>query len=214
MLATFACLAGVFAILVFGELIGQKRLVRGDPLRKILHISIGSFIAFWPWLISWQTIVWIGVAMLAVVLLNHRIKLVDFHSNINRRTYGDVFFALGVIAAALLADERIFFTLAVLVMSFGDSAANIIGQKYGQKWRYQVFGHSKTVIGSMAMWFVSLCVLGVGLLFAHGLVTYSAYTILILATPPILALLENISIMGFDNLVVPVAVLLALNLAK
>ncbi len=214
MLATLFCLAGVFIILVFGELLGQKKLPRGDLLRKIIHASVGSFIAFWPWLISFDTIAWIGVAMLAVVLLNHRVKVVDFHSNIARRTYGDIFFALAVITCALITDEKVFFAIAILVMSLGDSAANLAGQKYGQKFSYRVLGHQKTVIGSMVMWFAAACVLGVGLLFAHEAITFSSYILLVLLLPPLLAMVENISLQGLDNLVVPLVVLGALNLAS
>jgi dolichol kinase len=215
MLAIFACLVGVFAILVIGELLGQQKILRGDPQRKLIHIIVGCFIAFWPWFISWKAIAWIGVAMLAVVLLNHRVKLIDFHSSINRNTYGDIFFALAIIAAALITDDKIFFALAILIMSIGDSAANLIGQKYGGKqWRYKVFNHTKTVIGTMAMWFTSICILGVGLLFAHDLVSFSAYATLILVLPPILVVAENIGLLGADNLLVPLVVLLALNLAS
>lgn len=214
MLALFFCLFGVFAILVIGELLGQKKILQGDPQRKLIHIGVGSFIASWPWLISWQTIEWIGVAMLLVVLLNHRVRLIDFHSRLNRETYGDIFFALAVIIAPLLTHQKVFFALAILVMSIGDSLANLAGQKYGQKWRYRVFGHTKTLVGSMTMWFVSLCILGVGLLFTYGAITFSAYIFLILAVPPTLSVLENVSLMGVDNLVVPLVVLLAFNLVK
>ena len=214
MLAIAACLAGVFALLVIGELLSQRKILKGDPQRKFLHISIGSFIASWPWLISWHAISWIGVSMLAVVLLNHRVRLIDFHSNLNRHTYGDIFFALAVIIGPLLTHEKDFFALAMLIISISDSLANLIGQKYGKGWRYEVFGHTKTVVGSMSMWIVSLYILGYGLLFAHDLIGFSAYAALILTLPPILTLTENLAFRGLDNLLVPLTVLLALNLAK
>lgn len=214
MLPILACLGGVFALLVIGELLNRKKILRGDLQRQFLHITVGSFVAFWPWLISLETIAWIGLAMLAVVLLNYRIKLVDLHSGIDRHTYGDVFYALGIIASALITDEKVFFAIAVLTMAIGDGLANVIGQRYGKKWKYQFLGHSKTVIGSMTVWLVSMIVLGVGLLFAQDLVDYSAYATLLLLVPPVLVIVENAAIWGLDNLVVPIVVLLALNLTK
>ncbi|HEY5549999.1 MAG TPA: hypothetical protein VIK37_02245 [Candidatus Saccharimonadales bacterium] len=214
MLAITACLSGVFALLVISELLGRKKVLRGDPQRQFVHITVGSFIAFWPWLVSFNTIAWLGVLMLAVVLINRGKKLADFYSSVDRQSYGDIFYAMAVIITALIADDKIFFALAMSTMALGDGLANIIGQRYGRKWKYEFLGHKKTVLGSMTMWFVSMAVLGVGLLFAHDLVDYAGYTTLLLAVPPLLVLVENAAIWGLDNLAVPVAVILALNLAK
>jgi phytol kinase len=214
MLAILACLTGIFALLVISELLGKKKILQGDLQRQFVHIAAGSFIAFWPWLISFDTIAWLGVLMLAVVLLNRRRKLADFYTDVDRKSYGDIFYALAVIFGALIADEKIFFALAMLTMALGDGLANVIGKRYGKNWKYQFWGHSKTVIGSMTIWLVSMVILGVGLLFAQDLVDYSAYAILLLAVPPLLVIVENAAIWGLDNLVVPIVVLLALNLAK
>lgn len=214
MLAIIVCLSGIFALLLISELLGQKKILRGDLQRQFVHITVGSFIAFWPWLVSFDTIAWLGAAMLAIVLINRRKKLADFYSEVDRTSYGDIFYALAVIFAAILADDKIFFALAILTMALGDGLANVVGQKYGKKWKYKFLGHTKTVVGSMAIWLVSLSVLGVGLLFAQEFVDYSAYTTLLLVMPPLLVLVENTAIWGLDNLVVPVVVLLALNLAK
>lgn len=214
MLSVFVCLAGVFILLIIAELLDQKKVLRGDLQRQFLHITIGSFIAFWPWLISLGSIAWIGGAMLAVVLLNYKVKLVDLHTGINRRSYGDIFYALGIIFSALLTDEKAFFAIAILIMAIGDGLANVIGQRYGKRWKYQFLGHSKTVIGSMTVWLVSMVVLGIGLLFSQNLVDYSAYATLLLVVPPILVIVENAAIWGLDNLLVPIVIVAALNLAK
>lgn len=214
MLAVLFCLAGVLALLIISELLGRKKILRGDPQRQFVHISVGSFIAFWPWLISFKTIALIGAAMLAVVLVNYRVKLIDIYTDVKRRTYGDIFYALAIIFCALLTDEKVFFAIAMLTMAIGDGLANVIGQRYGKKMQYKSLGHSKTVFGSMAIWFVSLFILGVGLLFAHDMVDYSNYVLLLIFVPPTLVVIENASLWGIDNLAVPVAVLVALNLAQ
>lgn len=214
MLAIVACLSGVLALLIAGELLKQKKILRGDLQRQFLHIGIGSFIAFWPWLMNLSTIAAIGIFMLAVVILNYRFKLVDLYSGVNRQTYGDVFYALAIIFAALVADEEIFFTLAILTMAIGDGLANILGQRYGMQWRYKVFGHTKTVYGSMVIWFTALCVLAVGMLFANELIDYSKYALILLVVPPVLVVIENAAVWGVDNFLVALATVWALNLAK
>ena len=214
MLAAAFCLAGVFALLIISELLSQRKKLHGDSQRQFVHITVGSFIAFWPWLISWRSIQIIGVAMLAVVLLNRRYKLADFYTAVDRKSYGDIFYALAIVLSASLTDEPIFFAVAMLTMALGDGLANIIGQKYGKRWKYQFFNHPKTVIGSMAMWLVSISVLGIGLLFAHDVVDYSQYGTLLLLVPPALVIIENAAVWGLDNLLVPIVVILTLNLTQ
>lgn len=214
MLAVFACLAGVFILLLASELLGRKKNWRGDLQRQFAHITVGGFVAFWPWIISWHTIAWIGVAMLLGVLLNIKLRLLDFHTGLNRETYGEIFYALAIISAALITDQKVFFALALLTMAIADGLANIIGKRYEKKWRYKVLGHSKTVIGSMMVWISSLFVLAIGLLFANSFIDFTAYQVLVLVLPPIVVILENISLVGLDNLAIPVVILLALNLAK
>lgn len=213
MLEILFCLSGIFLILALSQFLEHKKIIAGELQRKFVHITGGIFIAFWPWLISWEAISWIGVAMLLLVLFNHRLRLVDFYSQIGRDTYGDVFFALAVILLPLITHDKVYFALAMLIMAIGDSLASLIGQKYGQNWSYSVFNNKKTVIGSMTMWFASFCILAAGLLlFANDQIGLPAYSALILLLPPILALVENVVMAGMDNLAIPVVVLLAFQL--
>ena len=214
MLAIIVCLAGIFAILLLSEVLAQRKILSGDPRRQFVHIAAGCFIAFWPWLVSFDTIVWLGIAMLGVVLLNRRRKLADFYTNVERKSYGDVCFALAVIVTALVTDEKAFFALGMLTMALADGLANVIGQRYGKNWRYEFLGHTKTVLGSMTIWLVSMSVLGVGLLLAKDSIDYPAYSTLLIAVPPILVLVENVALWGLDNLLVPIVVVAALSMVQ
>jgi dolichol kinase len=214
MLEIIACLAGIFAILLFSEILAQRKILNGDLRRQFVHIAAGIFIAFWPWLISLTTIAWLGAAMLAAVLLNRKKKLADFYTNIERKSYGDICYALAIITTALMTDEKAFFALGMLTMALADGLANIIGQRYGKNWQYKFLGHTKTVVGSMTVWLVSMSILGVGLLLARDIVDYSAYTTLLIAVPPLLVLVENVALWGLDNLLVPIIVVAALNLTQ
>jgi len=214
MLAVIACLGGIFAILVISEILYKQKILHGEYLRKFVHISSSSFIAFWPWLISWRTIELISLAMLAVVIFNHRIRVIHISGNIARKTYGGMLLPVGVLSCALLTNIKIFFALAILHMALADGLAAVIGTAYGKKFRYKIFHQLKTLIGSMTFWLVSLCILGTGLLFLSDSLSFTHYALLIIVLPPILAFLENLAVLGFDNVVVPVAVVLALQLAS
>jgi dolichol kinase len=213
MLAIVLCLIGVFILLIATEELFSKKYLRGEYLRKFLHITVGSFVAFWPWFISWQAIRIVGVAMLAGVLINHHLRIIKFN-HISRKTYGDILLAVVIVAAALLTTSKIFFALAILHLSLADGFAAVVGEKYGKSWRYKIFNQTKSVLGSMTFWFVSLCILGTGALFAHEIINFKNYILLLLLLPPTLTYLENISPFGTDNIVVPIVALYGLHLAQ
>jgi dolichol kinase len=213
MLEIALCLLGVFILLVATQELFWKKYLQGEYLRKFLHITVGCFVAIWPWLISWQAIQFISLAMLIGVLVNHRFKIVKFN-HIKRKTYGDILFAAVILAASIITTNKVFFALAILQMSLADGFAAVIGEKYGRPWRYKIFNQTKTVLGSMTFWFVSLCVLAAGALFAHDVISFKNYVLVLILLPPLLTYLENISVYGTDNLVVPIVALYGLHLAQ
>jgi dolichol kinase len=213
MFAVIACLVGVFIILATAEILWRRKILEGEEQRKFVHISTGIFVAFWPWLISWRSIQLIGLAMLVGVLVNRWQKRLHFNGDIRMEGYGDVCFALAIIIVASLTTTPIFFALATLHLALADGLAAVIGKNFGKNLRYRVFHQPKTVIGSMTFWFLSACILGAGLLFADSLVPFQAYALLVIGLPPVLTILENVIGLGLDNVVVPVSVIIALQLA-
>lgn len=214
MISAAACLVGILAIFIIGNNLGKHKFFSYEDQRKFVHVTSGTFVASWPWLISWQAISWIGFLLLLGAIVNRSVKIFDFHSKLARTTYGDIFFALAIIACSFITTNKLFFAIAILHMSLADGLAAAVGTKHTKVWKYKLLNNVKTIIGSMTFWFVSLCILGTGLLFAHGLIGYGQYAVLLVALPPILTLLEAASNYGIDNLIVPLAVLLALRLAQ
>jgi dolichol kinase len=204
MLAITACLIGIFGLLVVAELLGKYRVLKGEYHRKFLHIAAGSFIAFWPWLISWRAIEIIGLGMLAVMVANRYLAFLNYRGRIGRASYGDIFLALSVFLAASLTHNKIFFALAILEVALADGLAAVAGISYGKYWSYKVFKHKKTVIGSMVFWIVTVCIFGAGLLPAHDLISFQNYFLMLLLIPPAFTIAENLSVFGLDNLVIPI----------
>jgi dolichol kinase len=213
MLALIVCLLGLLILLVIAEFIGKKRLLKGEYHRKFLHISAGTFIAFWPWLISWHWIQAISLAMAAGMLANHHLNYFNYRGKIGRATYGDILYAVAIFLAASITHNKVFFALAMLEVAIADGLAAVAGISYGRYWVYKIFGHKKTVIGSMVFWIATVCIFGAGLLAAHDSISFQNYFLILLLAPPVLTLVENISLFGLDNLVLAlltVAVLRAL----
>ena len=213
MFTIIVSLSAISAVLLIDEILWRKKIIHGELKRKFVHISVTSFVAFWPWIMSWKAIQLIGVVMVLVLLINRQLKVLHYLGGIRQKTYGDVFLALSITTTALLTDEKVFFAIAMLHVALADGLAAIIGTKFGKKWKYKVFGQPKSIIGSMTFWIVSLFILGVGLLAAHSAIPFSNYIILLLVLPPILTAIENLAVLGTDNLAIPVVVVIALQVA-
>jgi phytol kinase len=208
------CIGGVIAIIILSELIWRFKLLKGEFQRKFVHITGGTFSAFWPWLVSWRTIQLLGLSMLIGVLANRYRKFSHFADGVRRETYGDIFSPLAIIICATLTKEPVFFAIAILHLSLADGLAAVIGVRFGKKWKYRLlFRQTKTVIGSMTFWLVSLAILGGGIPYAADLISYETYAMLILILPPTLMVIENLSPFGSDNITVPIAAAVALNMA-
>jgi phytol kinase len=214
MLAVILSLLGVLAVLLVDEFLWRRKLVHGELKRKFVHILVTAFVAFWPWIMSWKAIQLIGIAMALVLLLNRQLKILHYLGNIRQKTYGEVFLALAITATALITNNKVFFAIAMLHVALADGLAAIIGTKFGSNWQYKVLNHTKTVIGSMTFWVVSIFVLGGGLLAANDLIPISHYAVLLIVLPPVLTLVENVALLGTDNLAIPIVVVIALQLAQ
>jgi dolichol kinase len=213
MLAVIFCLLGVLVILLVNEVLWRKKALHGELKRKFVHILTIIFVAFWPWLISWKAIQLIGIAMVLVLLVNRQSKTLHYLGSIRQKTYGDVFLALSITACALITDEKIFFAIAMLHVALADGLAAVIGTKFGGKWKYKVFHQTKSVVGTMTFWLMSVFILGTGLPLANSLIAFDHYALLLILLPPTLALVENVAGFGLDNLAVPIVVILALQAA-
>lgn len=214
MLAVILSLLVVFAVLLANEFLWRRKLIHGELKRKFVHMAVTAFVAFWPWIMSWKAIQLIGIAMVIVLLINRQLKILHYLGNIRQKTYGEVFLALAITTTALITDNKVFFAVAMLHVALADGLAAVVGSKFGAGWRYKVFGQTKSIIGSMVFWLVSICILGAGLLAAHDSIAFNHYTVLLIILPPILTLVENLAVFGLDNLAIPVMLVLVLQLAS
>ncbi|MGH7156774.1 MAG: hypothetical protein ACREGG_01520 [Candidatus Saccharimonadales bacterium] len=215
MLAVIACLAGIFILLLITEYLYKRKILKGEYHRKFLHITAGSFIAFWPWLVSWRTLQVLAILILLVILANRYVSFFNYHGRrLGRSTYGDIFLAVAILLCSFFAHDKVFFALAILEVALADGLAAVVGISYGKQWGYKVFGYRKTVIGSMLFWIVSASILPAALLAAHNSFSLHSYYFLLLLLPPALTILENLAVFGVDNLVIPLATLIILRLVQ
>jgi len=197
----------VFILLVANELWWRRKKVQDEFSRKFIHITVGSFVAFWPFFLDWNEIKLLSIAFIVVVLASKKLKVFQAIHSVQRPTHGELFFALAVGALALISQNEWIYMAAILQMSLADGFAAVVGTRFGNNTRYMVLGHTKSIHGTLTFLVVSIAIL----------IVFTAFSGIILSLPVILgiavaaSLVENISVEGIDNLLVPVLVASALH---
>ena len=197
----------VFILLVANELWWRRKKVQDEFSRKFIHITVGSFVAFWPFFLDWNEIKLLSIAFIVVVLASKQLKVFQAIHSVQRPTHGELFFALAVGALALISQNEWIYMAAILQMSLADGFAAVVGTRFGNNTRYMVLGHTKSIHGTLTFLVVSIAIL----------IVFTAFSGIILSLPVILgiavaaSLVENISVEGIDNLLVPVLVASALH---
>jgi phytol kinase len=117
-----------------------------------------------------------------------------------------LFFALAVGLITFITHDKWIYMAALLQMSLADGFAAVIGTAYGQRFRYIVFGHAKSILGTFTFFVVSAAIL---VLFTFVSGQHLRWTFIV-DLSAVASMIENIGVAGLDNLLVPVVVAAAL----
>ncbi len=196
----------VFLLLSTVEYLRRDKLSSSEYTRKFIHISVGSFVAFWPYFLSWRQIELLATAFFVVILISRTQTIFSSIHSVGRKTFGELLFAAVIGISAMITHNHLIFTIAILHLSLADGLAAVVGMKYGKKQSYKVLGHHKSIPGTATFWICSVILLSVYFAISHA----TGFLPTIFWLPVLAALLENIGIYGTDNLLVPMIVLIAL----
>ena len=192
----------VFLVLLLSEYGWRRHWLANEFGRKFVHITVGSFVAFWPFYMSWDQIRLLSVAFLVVVLISNQFKLFHAINSVQRPTFGEICFAAVVGLLTFVTHSKGIYAASLLQMSLADGLAAIIGTRYGRDNKYHVLGHLKSVIGTLTFFVVSLA-----LLVGYGLYSVAGVSLgLALAGSLGATVIENLAPLGLDNLFVPLFV--------
>ncbi|MDB5171077.1 MAG: phosphatidate cytidylyltransferase [Candidatus Saccharibacteria bacterium] len=190
----------VLILLVASELWWRRRDVHGEFSRKFVHITVGSFVAFWPYFLTPRQIMLLSLAFLVGVAVSKYLNIFQAIHSVQRPTLGEFWFALVVGLLALITDTHPhIYTTALLVMALADGLAAVVGIHFGNGYRYVVFGSPKSILGT-ATFFATTCLILTG----YVLATPGALALsLIFPIAAVATILENVAVRGLDNLLVP-----------
>ncbi|MDB5166365.1 MAG: phosphatidate cytidylyltransferase [Candidatus Saccharibacteria bacterium] len=213
----YAVLAPVIGVAIFfiGEAI-RRRLKRGnEDSRKLLHAVHGLTIIAWLFLVGHQFIIafeiFFFVAMFVIKYMAPRFpSVVGRMYKVGRDSYGEFFYPIGVIAAIVIAGSDWLIVAALLQLALADSVAAIVGKSFGKSNSYKLFGGTKSVAGTTAFAVTSAIIFLVILLPTqpHTAGLWAAIVIM----PLVIAAVENVSVMGSDNLTIPLTAAVLLRL--
>ena len=180
-----------------------------ELVRKALHIGIGMIVLSFPWLFTdiWPVLAITGAGLLILSLRNatalgrHFGGVLD---RVSRQSEGDAYFLIAIaILFALSRDDALLFVVPLLVLTFADSAAALVGVRYGRL-RYAIACGGKSVEGSAAFLVVAfLCAQIPILLLGHAGPAEALDVSASLAC--IATVTEALTHKGLDNLFVPLA---------
>jgi phytol kinase len=210
LIGPLAGIGGVAAILFASEFLWRTSIFKkAETPRKLVHIATGVYIAFWPLLMSFQWIQVLSLVLFAVVFASKKFHIFRSVHSVNRPTYGELLFPIGVLISAIFAQSGWTYMAAVLHLSVADGLAALIGVRYWPKYGYRVFGQPKTYVGTGVFYVTSLFLIAGTMLIDPA--TYGEnVALVILLLPLITTFIEGVAIYGTDNLLVPVAVIAVL----
>jgi phytol kinase len=196
----------ILCLLVGNEVWFRNHKTHSELSRKFIHITVGSFVAFWPYFMSWNEIRLLSLAFLLVVGFSRYFKLFKAIHSVARPTWGEVYFAVAVGAISFITQTKWVYAVALLQMSLADGLAAVIGVKYGKASNYKVAGQTKSFAGTATFILVSFVILAVFNFYGP-----TAINLLTMAGLSIAAgIVENLGAFGLDNLLVPILIAIVL----
>jgi len=199
----------VFAVLGAGEGLRIVLKLRRDFTRKFVHIgvglwAIGTVLVFQNWYFA-------VIPPLSFIVLNcisYRREVFKAMEVADKSNLGTVYFPISfAIIIALCWAWPAVIAAGLMPMTWGDALASIIGTRWGRR-RYTVGGSTRSLEGSGAMFVFSLASVFLVLVgFGTTVVAAGVYALIVAA---VTTLVEAVSILGLDNITVPLISVLVL----
>ncbi len=196
-------LIGIYIVFIFliSKLFKNYYPNNQELLRKIIHIGMGPLIPLAKFLeIEQSAAQYFAGGMSILIVINYIYKLFPIIEDVDRKSFGTFFycFSLLILISLFWKQDPLALTAGFFIMTLGDGLAGLIGKNFKSR-SWKIFNQKKSIIGTTTMFLISLLVLSI-LGYTNNInFNYYYFGIALLAT-----LLEQISIVGIDNLSVPI----------
>ena len=175
--------------------------LRNDLTRKVAHVAAGAAIFFFPYFLSKVEILAILASAAIVLLLTKLFRFFPSIHRVERKTWGEVYFPIGIIISAtvFLPENIAAFQFGLLILAFSDALAAIVGTIHG-KHKIRVFGSTKSFEGSLSF-FLTTVAITIAIILPTGNFTIAKSV----GAAGALTIFEIMLAFGIDNLVLPIA---------
>ena len=179
-----------------------------EALRKIIHIGIGPLIPLAKFLgIDQISALYFTGLISLLTFINYQSKLFPTIEDVDRKSYGTLFYCLSLFILIYLYWNKDPTSLMAgfFIMTFGDGFAGLIGKNFQSKsWFF--LNQKKSFFGTITMFITSLIVI-------FGLSYFQKYSLSInmITIAFISTVIEQFSIFGIDNLIVPISAAFCFN---
>lgn len=173
--------------------------------RKTLHVAFGLAAATLPWVItSHWTFLALAVTIALPLSWARRRRWLPSLFDVERRTFGELYFPAGVYLLFVVSAGRpVFYLVSLITLVICDALAAVLGKAYGRH-RYSVQQDQRSLEGSAVFLFTAFLGTHLPLLLLtdidRGTCAMIALQLALLVTS-----FEAISTGGMDNLVLPLA---------
>ena len=196
--------------------IGRRYLWHSEWQRKVLHIGLGLTALSFPWIFReiWQVALLCSIALSILLLIRFVPRLRNGVGRslyeVNRSSLGELLFALSIIILFWLSrGDIVLYVIPLSTLTISDALASIVGIYYGRK-RYEVVGGIKSWEGTIAFFSITFLIL-VLLLYVLSDLSWPVVLIIAAIFAVLIALVEAVCWHGFDNLLIPLASFLLLD---
>lgn len=212
------CLCFFGALVIIGEILRHKKYIEGELARKFVHTTTGTWAALWPLFLDMKSIAVLSIFLTVLAVAVRFLSPLKSIYSIKRLSVGEILIGIGLAVTAWFSKSGSVFTAAVLIISWSDSVAAIIGTRYGKGNSFKIYKSKKSVIGSLAFFATTAGIVFGYMVYEHNLLSYFATmnlptaVFLSMFISSVLTFTEILGIYGVDNLSVPVLAMLLLNL--
>ncbi|MEM7725698.1 MAG: diacylglycerol/polyprenol kinase family protein [Cyanobacteria bacterium P01_A01_bin.45] len=200
-------IAAIWVLLILFIAWVVKRFTKADSevIRKIVHIGTGNVIIL-AWWLNIPAFIGISASVIAgvITLLSYRLPILPGINSVGRKSLGTFFYAvsIGVLVAWFwYLHKPQYAALGILIMAWGDGFAAIIGKGFGTH-KYEFLGTYKSWEGSLTMAVISYIISFLVLVISEG--NIGQVGLISFITAIVATALEAFSILGIDNLTVPI----------
>ena len=191
-------------ILIFSILSRKIWPNQAELSRKIVHIGTGPIIPLAWWLgITRNIAIGVAITITLTLIINNQLRLIPAIESVTRKSYGTIGYGLSITVLLILfwPEHAGAVSAGILVMSFGDGLAGLIGKKtISRSW--EIFDQKKSLAGTITMGVVTTIVL----LSQAYIIGEPLIPTRILVVAGMATLIEQFSKWGTDNLTVPLSV--------